>query len=90
MRSARSIEIQVTWQKLCDDTVGSVRRGHEGYRQCLRRYCSLTLRHAKKDSVEQQRPPTQEPSKQRVSKMWDNWRSYDERTDDLDETVRGP
>ena len=75
MRSTRNIEIPVTWDKLCDDTVGSVRCRHEGYRPSVRRYYSLTFTHAKKDSIEQQRAPTQEPSKQqRVSQIGETWR----------------
>ena len=74
MRSTRSIEIPGTWHTLCDDTVGSVRCGHEGYRQSVRRYCSLTFTHAKKD-LSNNRAPTQEQSKQqRVSHILEIWR----------------
>ena len=70
VRNTRSIVLPVTWHKLFDDAVVSVRCGHEGYRQSARRYCSLTCTHAKKDSIEQQKTPTQELSKQyRVSQI---------------------
>ena len=83
MRSTRSIEIPVTWHKLCDDTMGSVCCRHAGYRQSVRWCCSPTFTHAKKDSSNKGREQTtsREPG-------WGNLASYDERKVDLDDIVR--
>ena len=62
-------EHRVAWHKLCDDTASSVHCGHESYRRACDGVPSFALTHAKKDSIEQPRAPTQEPSKQRVSQI---------------------
>ena len=58
----------------------------KGYRQCVRRCCSLTFTREEKESIEQskQKDPRTELTTTREA-GWDNLASYDERKDDRDE-----
>ena len=65
--------------KHCDDTVGSVRCGHEDHRNAhdgvaVQPYFFLRAHRKTRSSTTSKRAPTQEPSKQRVSQIGATWR----------------
>ena len=74
MRSTLSVEISETWHKVCEDTVGSVRCGHEGLQRMRWRCCSPTF--------------TQEPSKQGMRQILGNVERNDEQKLVLTKFVR--
>ena len=60
----------------------------KGYRQCVRRCCSLTFTREEKESIEQSKQKGADPRTEQTTTRepgWDNLASYDERKDDLDE-----
>ena len=80
----------MTWHKLCDDTVDSVRCGHEGYRQSVRRYCNLYF-YPREERLDRATKGADPRTKQTTTREldWRNLARYDERKVGLDEIVRG-
>ena len=61
------LEIRETWHKLCDDTVGSVRCGHEGLQRPRSTVLSTYFSARKQDSIEQKKgadPRTEQPTRE--------------------------
>ena len=62
----------------------------KGHRQGVRRCCSLTFPHTKKDSIVQSKGADSRTVQTTREPDWGNLASNDERKDDLDEIVRDP
>ena len=79
VRNTRSIEIPVTQHKLFDDTVGSVRCGHEGL-QTARTTVLQPYFYTREERLDGATKPTQEQNKQRrVSQIGETWRDTSEK-----------